>query len=168
MDAVVDACLGPVSGHNKRRQEVTPAPLIQIVVVEPSRNGCSNDGKPTEIALKQAVAPKEGFGGAGALLPETQSSEELLVALFVLSLDVFQKLPALRDEAEEAATGSVVFLVVTEVASQMRNSLRQAGDLNVSTAGVSVVELDLFEIDVFGGHGVFAASLSPQVFSIRS
>ena len=67
-------------------------------------------------------------------------------------LDVIQQLAALGNEGEEATARREILLVDVQVVREVENPLCQQGHLVRGAAGVSFVELIVFEVDFFGAH----------------
>ena len=59
------------------------------------------------------------------LFTKTQSSNYLVVALDVCSLQIIEQTPALRDHLEQAAPRMIVFLVNLEMFSELVDSLAE-------------------------------------------
>ena len=83
------------------------------------------------------------------LAAEAEGLDELGVALFGGVPEIIQMAAALGDGAEETTAGRKVFLIGGEVGREVQDALGEGGGLIVGTAGVLVVELIVFEIDVW-------------------
>ena len=76
------------------------------------------------------------------LAAETELLDELLVARFVLALEVVEKVAAVGDLAEEAVTAGVVLLVGLEVFGQRLDLAGENRDLHFAGSGIAVVTLE--------------------------
>ena len=75
------------------------------------------------------------------LAAEAETLDELLVALFVLALEVVEEVAAVLDLAEKAVTRAVVLLVGLEVGGESLDLLGENGDLNFAGSRVTFMAL---------------------------
>src|ERR1035441_1015106 len=71
------------------------------------------------------------------LLADAEFSNDGLVALGIVFLQVVEQATALADQHEKAAARAVVFLVRLEVLRQLANAFTEQCDLNFGTAGIA-------------------------------
>lgn len=89
------------------------------------------------------------------LAAESEAFDDLLVFFLGTLLDVIQQLTALGNEGEESAAGREILLVDVEVIREMEDPLGEECHLVRGAAGVSFVELIVFQVDFFGiAHGL--------------
>jgi hypothetical protein len=108
---------------------------------------------PDRFAKQPRELPVAAFAKLG-LAAEAKSSDDLLILFFGTLLDVIQQLAALGNQGEKATAGREVLLVDVQVVRQMENPSGEERHLIRGAAGVSFVELIVFNVDFFGiGHG---------------
>jgi hypothetical protein len=81
------------------------------------------------------------------LSTETKLFNCLQVTLVGLSLQIIEKFPALSHHCEQTTPGREVLFVITHVAGEMLDALREKRDLVISTASVLIVELEVFQFN---------------------
>ena len=86
------------------------------------------------------------------LATKVETLNHLLVALFRLTPSVVEELTALGNHLEKTTAGRNVFLVSTEVLSEVQNTHAQEGYLIVRTTGVSWMDLEVRGIDGAFAH----------------
>src|ERR1051326_4297312 len=79
---------------------------------------------------------------AGRLAAQTEFSDQLEVAVLVLSLQVLQQLAPLVHHLEQATPRMVVLLVLLEMGGQAVDAFGQEGDLDFGRPGVTLVPLE--------------------------
>ena len=89
------------------------------------------------------------------LVAESEAGDDLFVFLLRAFFDEIQHLAALGNHGQQAAAGREVLLVDVEVIRQMEDPLGEQSHLIGCAAGVSFVELIVFQVDFFGiAHGL--------------
>jgi hypothetical protein len=89
------------------------------------------------------------------LAAESEAFDDLLVFFLGTLLDVIQQLAALGNKGEESTAGGEILLVDVEVIREVEDPLGKEGHLIWGAAGVSFVELIVFQVDFFGiAHGL--------------
>jgi len=83
------------------------------------------------------------------LLADAELSDDTLVALGIVFLEIVQQTTPLADQHEKAAARTVVFLVRLEVLRQLANALAQQRDLNFWTSGIRRVRTVLVNEGLF-------------------
>ena len=78
-----------------------------------------------------------------SLLADAELSNDRLIALGIVSLEVVEQATPLADQHEQAAARAVVLLVRLEVVRQLANAFTDDGDLYLGTPRVSRVRLIL-------------------------
>ena len=68
-----------------------------------------------------------------SLLADAELSNDGLIALGIVSLEVVEQATPLADQHEQAAARAVVLLVRLEVVRQLANAFTDDGDLNLGT-----------------------------------
>jgi len=71
------------------------------------------------------------------LLTDAELSDDGLVALGIVFLEVVEQATPLADQHEKSAARAVVFLVRLEVLRQLADAFAQQSDLDFRTAGVA-------------------------------
>ena len=77
------------------------------------------------------------------LLADAEFSNDGLIALGIVSLEVIEQATPLADQHKQAAARAVVLLVRFEVVCQLANAFTDDGDLNLGAPRVSRVRLIL-------------------------
>jgi hypothetical protein len=89
------------------------------------------------------------------LAAESEAFDDLLVFFLGAFLDEIQQLTTLGNQGEESTAGGEILLVEVEVIREMEDPLGEEGHLIRGAAGVSFVELIVFQVDFFGiAHGL--------------
>lgn len=87
------------------------------------------------------------------LVAESQPLDDLLVFLLGALLDEVQQLAALGNKGQQATARREVLLVDVQVVREVEDPPGEQGHLIRGAAGVSFVELIVFQVDFFGAHG---------------
>lgn len=88
------------------------------------------------------------------LLAQLQLARDRHVPAVVGLVEVIQQASALADHLQQSTTGAVIFVVLLQVLSEMIDSLREQSNLNVGTAGVTVMHPKRFNCFVLLFHTV--------------
>ncbi len=88
----------------------------------------------------------------GHLVADTQAGSNASVPFNVVVPHIVEEPPAPADELHESPAGVVIALVHLQVLGQVRDPLRQQGDLNLGRAGVGLVEAMIGDGGLFVGH----------------
>ena len=80
-------------------------------------------------------------------MAEREADEQALVELVVRALGIIEKLTAASHQHKQTATGGVVVLVLSEVLSEVSNTLGEYGYLETGGAGVLLVDLEVVDVD---------------------
>ncbi len=121
---VAEDCLNAVPASRGRRRSQRYALGKSLDCSFPPRNA-------SEASISQA------------LLADAELSNDRLIALGIVSLEVVEQATPLADQHEQAAARAVVLLVRFEVVRQLANAFTDDGDLNLGTPRVSRVRLIL-------------------------
>ena len=71
------------------------------------------------------------------LLADAELSNDRLIALGIVFLQIVEQATPLADQHEKAAARAVVFLVRLEVLRQLANAFAEQSDLNFRTSGIA-------------------------------
>lgn len=88
------------------------------------------------------------------LFTELQLAGHCDVALGVGFIEIIEQTTTLANHLEQATAGAVVFVVFLQVLCEMVNSLGEQSNLNVRTAGITVMHPKLFNCFVLKFHTV--------------
>jgi len=85
------------------------------------------------------------------LLPEAEPLDQLVVPIPVLAAEVLQETAPAADELQQSAPRVVVLRVGLEMLGQVRDAVRQKGDLHLERTRVGVVRPILLDDVRLGG-----------------
>src|SRR6185503_14270452 len=74
-----------------------------------------------------------------ALLADTETPNEIGVAIGILALEIVEQSPALADELQQTSAGMMILRVDLEVFGQVIDALTQERDLYLRRSGVAVM-----------------------------
>ena len=80
-------------------------------------------------------------------MSEREADEQALVELVVRALSIIEELTAAGHQHEQTATGGVVVLVLSEVLSEVGNTLGKDSHLESGGASVLLIHLEVVDVD---------------------